>query len=100
MRLSQRPRDRVRRARQSERPAAYPAIRRRDAAERRFHLAFSAPTREAVDRFHQAALAFGGVDQGPPGLRPHYGPAYYAAFVLDAVLEATRAKIAALLGLY
>jgi catechol 2,3-dioxygenase-like lactoylglutathione lyase family enzyme len=48
-----------------------------------FHLAFAAPSREAVDRFHEAALAFGGVDQGEPGLRPHYGPNYYAAFVLD-----------------
>ena len=48
-----------------------------------FHLAFVAPSREAVDRFHAAALAFGGIDQGPPGLRPHYGPDYYAAFVLD-----------------
>jgi catechol 2,3-dioxygenase-like lactoylglutathione lyase family enzyme len=50
---------------------------------RGFHLAFVAPSREAVDRFHQAALAFGGVDQGGPGFRPHYGPDYYAAFVLD-----------------
>lgn len=48
-----------------------------------FHLAFAAPSREAVDRFHGAALAFGGVDQGRPGLRLHYGPEYYAAFVLD-----------------
>jgi catechol 2,3-dioxygenase-like lactoylglutathione lyase family enzyme len=48
-----------------------------------FHLAFVAPSRGAVDRFHQAALQFGGTDQGPPGLRRHYGPDYYAAFVLD-----------------
>lgn len=48
-----------------------------------FHLALVAPSREAVDRFHQTALAFGGVDQGGPGLRPHYGADYYAAFVLD-----------------
>ncbi len=48
-----------------------------------FHLAFVASTREAVDRFHAAALAFGGVDEGAPGLRPQYGPDYYAAFVLD-----------------
>jgi catechol 2,3-dioxygenase-like lactoylglutathione lyase family enzyme len=48
-----------------------------------FHLAFVAPSREAVDRFHAAALQFGGVDQGAPGLRPRYGPDYYAAFVLD-----------------
>jgi catechol 2,3-dioxygenase-like lactoylglutathione lyase family enzyme len=48
-----------------------------------FHLAFDAPTREAVDRFHAAALAQGGRDAGAPGLRPHYGPSYYAAFVHD-----------------
>jgi catechol 2,3-dioxygenase-like lactoylglutathione lyase family enzyme len=48
-----------------------------------FHLAFAAPSREAVDRFHEAALAFGGVDQGRPGLRAQYGSDYYAAFVLD-----------------
>jgi catechol 2,3-dioxygenase-like lactoylglutathione lyase family enzyme len=48
-----------------------------------FHLAFDAPTREAVDRFHVAALGCGGRDNGAPGLRPHYGPEYYAAFVVD-----------------
>jgi catechol 2,3-dioxygenase-like lactoylglutathione lyase family enzyme len=48
-----------------------------------FHLAFDAPTREAVDRFHAAGLAQGGRDAGAPGLRPHYGPSYYAAFVFD-----------------
>ncbi len=48
-----------------------------------FHLAFAAPDREAVDRFHRAALAMGGADLGQPGLRLHYGPTYYAAFVAD-----------------
>lgn len=48
-----------------------------------FHLAFDAPDRSAVDAFHLAALAAGGQDLGPPGLRPHYGPTYYAAFVAD-----------------
>jgi len=48
-----------------------------------FHLAFDAMSREAVDRFHAAALASGGTDEGAPGLRPHYGPSYYAAFVRD-----------------
>ncbi|MBX3561891.1 MAG: VOC family protein [Sphingomonas sp.] len=47
------------------------------------HVAFRAETREAVDAFHEAALAAGGRDHGAPGLRPHYGPDYYAAFVLD-----------------
>jgi catechol 2,3-dioxygenase-like lactoylglutathione lyase family enzyme len=48
-----------------------------------FHLAFSAGSREAVDRFHAAALAHGGTDNGAPGLRERYGPNYYAAFVVD-----------------
>jgi catechol 2,3-dioxygenase-like lactoylglutathione lyase family enzyme len=48
-----------------------------------FHLAFIATDHDAVDRFHAAALRHGGADQGAPGLRPHYGLSYYAAFVLD-----------------
>jgi catechol 2,3-dioxygenase-like lactoylglutathione lyase family enzyme len=48
-----------------------------------FHLAFVAPTRDAVDRFHAAALGAGGVDEGPPGIRENYDPGYYAAFVRD-----------------
>lgn len=47
------------------------------------HVAFAAPDRAAVDAFHAAALAAGGKDNGPPGLRPHYHPNYYGAFVLD-----------------
>ena len=43
----------------------------------------SAPTREAVDAFHVAALSTGGADNGAPGLRPDYGADYYAAFVVD-----------------
>ena len=48
-----------------------------------FHLAFEAPDRAGVDRFHTAALAHGGTDAGAPGPRPHYGAHYYAAFVVD-----------------
>jgi catechol 2,3-dioxygenase-like lactoylglutathione lyase family enzyme len=48
-----------------------------------FHLAFAAPSRAAVDAFHAAALAHGATDNGAPGLRPRYGPTYYAAFVID-----------------
>lgn len=48
-----------------------------------FHLAFNARSRAAVDAFHAAALRAGGSDNGAPGLRPHYGPTYYAAFVID-----------------
>lgn len=47
------------------------------------HVAFSAATRAEVDGFYAAAMAAGGRDNGPPGLRPHYHPNYYAAFVLD-----------------
>lgn len=47
------------------------------------HLAFVAPSREAVDRFHAEALSAGAQDDGPPGLRPHYHPHYYGAFVVD-----------------
>ena len=62
------------------------AIKRRDGAHPPgpgFHLAFDAPDRAAVDAFHRAALAAGGCDNGGPGLRPHYGPTYYAGFVFD-----------------
>jgi catechol 2,3-dioxygenase-like lactoylglutathione lyase family enzyme len=47
------------------------------------HLAFRAESREAVDAFHRAAVAAGGKDNGPPGLRPKYHAGYYGAFVLD-----------------
>jgi catechol 2,3-dioxygenase-like lactoylglutathione lyase family enzyme len=47
------------------------------------HFCFAAPSPGAVDMFHSAALAVGGQDNGPPGLRPIYGPDYYAAFILD-----------------
>lgn len=47
------------------------------------HIAFTAPSRAAVDRFHAAAMAAGAQDNGPPGLRPQYHADYYAAFVLD-----------------
>jgi catechol 2,3-dioxygenase-like lactoylglutathione lyase family enzyme len=48
-----------------------------------FHMAFDAPDRAAVDAFHRAAIANGGRCVGPPGPRPQYGGAYYAAFVVD-----------------
>lgn len=48
-----------------------------------FHLAFTAPSREAVDAFHAAALVHGATDNGSPGPRPRYGPNYYAAFIID-----------------
>ncbi len=47
------------------------------------HVAFRCDVRAAVDQFHQAAVAAGGTDNGPPDVRTHYHPSYYAAFVLD-----------------
>ena len=46
-------------------------------------VAFDAASRAAVDAFYQAALAAGGTDEGPPGLREHYHPDYYGAYVRD-----------------
>jgi catechol 2,3-dioxygenase-like lactoylglutathione lyase family enzyme len=47
------------------------------------HFCFAAPNAESVDAFHSAALRAGGRDNGSPGLRPIYGPNYYAAFIID-----------------
>ena len=47
------------------------------------HVAFAADDRATVDALHEAAIAAGGRDNGGPGLRPHYHPSYYGAFVLD-----------------
>lgn len=52
------------------------------AADRR-HWCFRARDRAAVNAFYAAGLAHGGADDGPPGLRPLYHDAYYAAFLLD-----------------
>jgi catechol 2,3-dioxygenase-like lactoylglutathione lyase family enzyme len=48
----------------------------------KLHLAFSADSRAEVDAFYKAAIAAGGKDNGGPGLRPHYHPNYYGAFVI------------------
>lgn len=47
------------------------------------HIAFASPDRATVDAFYETAVAAGGRDNGAPGLRPHYHPHYYGAFVLD-----------------
>jgi len=49
----------------------------------RLHAAFAAKDRASVDAFYAAALAAGGRDNGAPGIRAHYHPNYYGAFVLD-----------------
>jgi len=46
-------------------------------------LGFYAPTPEVVDAFYAAAMAHGGADEGPPGLRPQYGEGWYAAYARD-----------------
>ena len=65
---------------QSGKPEFWVAQRDRPTAA---HVAFAAQDREAVDRFYEAAMAAGGTDNGPPGLRPHYHENYYGAFVID-----------------
>ena len=66
-------------------PAGAPALwlYRANDASPGAHVAFNAPDRAAVDRFHAAGLKAGGRDHGRPGLRADYGPSYYAAFLLD-----------------
>jgi catechol 2,3-dioxygenase-like lactoylglutathione lyase family enzyme len=46
------------------------------------HLAFKADNQAQVDEFYRRALAAGGKDNGAPGIRAHYHPDYYAAFVI------------------
>lgn len=46
-------------------------------------LAFQVARREMVDLAHDHALRFGGRDEGPPGLRPHYHADYYGAYFRD-----------------
>jgi catechol 2,3-dioxygenase-like lactoylglutathione lyase family enzyme len=58
-------------------------IAQHDPTRGKLHIALAAETRAAVDAFHAAALAAGGRDNGGPGLRAHYHPSYYGAFVLD-----------------
>lgn len=58
-------------------------IAEEDATRGTLHIALPAPDRASVDAFYAAGIAAGGVDNGPPGLRPHYHADYYGAFVLD-----------------
>ena len=47
------------------------------------HICLRAPSKEAVDAFHAAALANGGASDGAPGFRKQYDARYYAAFIRD-----------------
>jgi catechol 2,3-dioxygenase-like lactoylglutathione lyase family enzyme len=54
-----------------------------DGLNKPMHVAIVAGTRAIVDAFYKAAIAAGARDNGPPGIRAHYHPNYYGAFVLD-----------------
>jgi hypothetical protein len=58
---------------------------------RRVHVAFIAKAQADVDRFWQAGVDAGLVDDGPAGPRPHYADDYYAGF-LSRTLPATALK--------
>lgn len=47
------------------------------------HFAFKAHSHAQVDKFHEAGINAGGLDNGKPGIREIYHPNYYAAFVKD-----------------
>jgi len=55
----------------------------REPTTENIHVALAAPDRATVEAFHAAALEAGGTDNGEPGLREHYHPTYYGAFVRD-----------------
>jgi catechol 2,3-dioxygenase-like lactoylglutathione lyase family enzyme len=55
----------------------------REPLHTKVHVAFGCPSRHLVDAFYTAAIAAGGEDNGPPGIREMYHPDYYGAFVLD-----------------
>jgi predicted lactoylglutathione lyase len=59
------------------------ALVRQESPVQATHIAFRVGTRRAVDELYETALNAGGVDNGSPGLRPHYHENYYAAFVRD-----------------
>ena len=66
-------------------PSGAPALwlYRVDNANGETHVAFRAPDRKAVDRFHRDGVKAGGRDNGKAGLRADYSPNYYAAFLID-----------------
>ena len=64
-------------------PKAFFWISGRDAVQTGAHIAFAAKDRDTVERFYEAAIRAGGRDNGGPGIREHYHPNYFGAFVLD-----------------
>jgi catechol 2,3-dioxygenase-like lactoylglutathione lyase family enzyme len=65
------------------RPKAFFWIGHRGDQQTSVHVAFAAEDRQTVNRFYQEALKVGGRGNGAPGLRAHYHPNYYGAFILD-----------------
>jgi catechol 2,3-dioxygenase-like lactoylglutathione lyase family enzyme len=64
-------------------PKAFFWIGGRDTPQTGAHIAFAAKDRETVERFYEAAIKAGGRNNGRPGIRQHYHPNYFGAFVLD-----------------
>src|SRR5262245_21590380 len=64
-------------------PDFWIGAREKGTAGDRVHVAFVAESRAQVRDFYKAALAAGGKDNGEPGIRTHYHPSYYGAFVFD-----------------
>ena len=64
-------------------PDVWIVMRGRPSAPGYGHLALHANGKAAVDAAYNNGLASGGRDDGPPGMRPQYGPRYYAAYMLD-----------------
>ncbi|MBI1213153.1 MAG: VOC family protein [Alphaproteobacteria bacterium] len=60
-----------------------PADGKRPTVGNGVHISFAAPSRQAVNAFHAAAIKAGGKNEGAPGPRPNYGPSYYGGFVRD-----------------
>jgi len=64
-------------------PVVWIVVRGRTPGPGYGHVALSASGKAAVDAAHAAGLANGGVDDGPPGVRPQYGRRYYAGYLRD-----------------
>lgn len=64
-------------------PEVWIVVRGRTPAPGYGHVALAASGKAAVDAAHAAGLANGGSDDGAPGLRPQYGPRYYAGYLRD-----------------
>ena len=73
----------IRRDAETDVPAYISIVEDPDFTPGRGHVAFAAVNRDMVQRFHAAALANSGSDDGAPGPRPDYHSDYYAAFVRD-----------------